>query len=979
MAPITRSSQPPATFSGVVNGLKNPSYPEASTTSLRATDNLQSVHDPITGLVHEDLQPILNMAERVEKEVESFAEKLDQWNNRRQEGRSRENALGLLDDCKRIADQAVRALKKKHGADRSKRAREVWDYRADSLKRDDRDKHKHAMEIQRNFPKSTEVKELERWQEESDTWGLLRIILSGDAFLYYTRAEFEKLANDPKHKTSDSENLWEDFLARSPLAREQDLILKWLESTAEHTGDDVSIMAERLEEKAGRSAGTWSHGFLDTREQIKGAKRFKSWNMSEADPKIPAISDSTRKFQIVSTLDPDSKFREGKSLEENDDFFERSLWLACWELLRRGRPFKEVREWCAERHENWRSISLGAASTAEKQSLSVQNIFNYSLWRRTCVIASRNFSASEHEQAVYGLLGGNSPPIEAISRSWDDHLYANFKAIITDGFEDYLRAQYPDKFSEALNQLPIEEYLGQLSRANPEMLSVVVVENLTHDKFIQSEARKPSKIIQGSFINHQPMALVSRLSDALAVLEGRGGQVFLPEKGLLSLSLQNPMLAFATDPNALRIMAHVVLILQDLDPQYLFDSTERVAAADHVLVGYIELLKRARKLELIPLYASRLRHVRPESILGRILPIIQQPHQREYIKLLRSYDLDVLGILTAQYEWRLSEGNLANSDDQQFQFDLLEPADPKLWPGQRIRSEFYRRELKVEELDIIRSLEWFLLVDGHWIETFAILTSALKTFLHLKTVRIFGAEIDIWSEDITEEAIISHYHNQFQASRKSRLSLEQQLKVFAALKWQSRTYRDLELLANTLKALHAWRELEDKELEHGIAGLQRSARTQFKSAYNDVTTYLPSLLKNDWLKGGSNCKEQEHRRIRNTYLPPIILAYNSVLSIAAQFLGRDIFIESIELVNTIASGVHNIKAATKGSELAMAFLETHLMGDLVTSMACMSALVLKCNDQAAAMKGRKPKKRGPNGETLSIWDPYAPMCPDDES
>ncbi|KAF2232716.1 hypothetical protein EV356DRAFT_449734 [Viridothelium virens] len=772
------------------------------------------------------------MAERVEKEVESFAEKLDQWNNRRQEGRNRENALGLLDDCKRIADQAVRALEKKHGADRSKRARDVWDYRADNLKRDNRDKYKHAMEIKKKFPKSTEVKELERWQEEADTWELLCIILSGDAFLYYTRGEFEKLANDPAHKSSDSENLWEDFLARSPLAKEQDLILKWLEATAEHTGDDVSIMAEQLEEKAGRSVGTWSHGFLDTRERIKGAKRFKSWNMSEADPKIPAISNSTRKFQIVSTLDPDSKFREGKSLEENDDFFERSLWLACWELLRRGRPFKEVREWCADRHENWRSISLGAATTAEKQSLSLQNILNYSLWRRTCVMASRNSSASEHEQAVYGLLGGSAPPIEAISRNWDDHLYANFKAIITDGFENYLRAQYPEKFSETLNQLPIEEHLGYLSRANPEMLSVVIVENLTHDKLVESEAKKPSKIIQASFINHQPMALISRLSDALVVLQDRGGQVFLPENGLLSLSFQNPMLAFATDPNALRIMAHVVLILQDLDPHYLFDSNERIAAADHIIVGYIELLKRARKLELIPLYASRLRHFRPESILGRILPIIQEPSQREYIKLLRTYDLDVLGILTAQYEWRLSAGNMANNDGQQFKLDLLEPTDPKVWPGQRVRSGFYRSELKSEERDIIRSLEWFLLVDGHWIETFAVVTRALKTFLlngqlaaamnlcknlpikaisELKTIRIFGAEIDIWNEDTTEDAIISRYHDHSRASRNPRFSLEEQLKLFAALKWQSRTYRDLEILANTLKALYAWRELEDKE------------------------------------------------------------------------------------------------------------------------------------------------------------------------
>ena len=124
---------------------------------------------------------------------------------------------------------------------------------------------------------------------------------------------------------------------------------------------------------------------------------------------------------------------------------------------------------------------------------------------------------------------------------------------------------------------------------------------------------------------------------------------------------------------------------------------------------------------------------------------------------------------------------------------------------------------------------------------------------------------------------------------------------------------------------------------------------------------------------------EEHRLIRSIYLPPVILAYNSVLGIATQMFGRNVFLQSMELANIVASNVHDIEAKTRGSELAAAFIETGSMQALVTSIAYTSTMILHRNDRASKVKGKKPKKRGSNGETLSVWDPNAPMCPADES
>jgi hypothetical protein len=128
--------------------------------------------------------------------------------------------------------------------------------------------------------------------------------------------------------------------------------------------------------------------------------------------------------------------------------------------------------------------------------------------------------------------------------------------------------------------------------------------------------------------------------------------------------------------------------------------------------------------------------------------------------------------------------------------------------------------------------------------------------------------------------------------------------------------------------------------------------------------------------------------IRQAYLPDIILAYNGAITFAAEFLGPETLLQSLDLANIIADD--------KNTVLAEAFISTGRMEELVTSLALSSRQMLKINQGISATEKRAVKlalvqgkdrqkhkrtlaklKRNKNvgkgkawfGETVEIWDP----------
>jgi nuclear pore complex protein Nup107 len=96
-------------------------------------------------------------------------------------------------------------------------------------------------------------------------------------------------------------------------------------------------------------------------------------------------------------------------------------------------------------------------------------------------------------------------------------------------------------------------------------------------------------------------------------------------------------------------------------------------------------------------------------------------------------------------------------------------------------------------------------------------------------------------------------------------------------------------------------------------------------------------------------------KIRNWYLPEVVLAYNTVLCAGAHMISREHLLRSMELANDVA----NDKTG-----LAECFIESGRMRELVIAFAQSSETMLKLNELNQNKRERKNKA----GKNLDIWE-----------
>jgi len=106
-------------------------------------------------------------------------------------------------------------------------------------------------------------------------------------------------------------------------------------------------------------------------------------------------------------------------------------------------------------------------------------------------------------------------------------------------------------------------------------------------------------------------------------------------------------------------------------------------------------------------------------------------------------------------------------------------------------------------------------------------------------------------------------------------------------------------------------------------------------------------------------EEPEFILLRETYLPEIILAYDSVLHFAGFVLSRDNFLECMDLSAIIAA---------EDSELADLFLRKGRMRELVAAFAENSRALLSANMPGKGRTGNNSKKLRTLGWTRELWN-----------
>lgn len=713
------------------------------------------------------------MAERVGKEVEKFAERVDHWHVHGNESKKAkyQTTVKLVGKFQDVAESHVKELKRTTEAENkgslSKTVRRRIQSMADAS--DNAGQSVFGQSSQSvipsiessTVPDSASVRELREWQAELATWKLLKLVIEhynpepGTDVAAEKQTRLEQIGGNARYcKNSE---IWDRFLLEDDQAKEKALVLRWLEQTARDSDSDVKAIITGLEEHSGKGAHTWTSGWLETKTKIKQAKR-----MDDTDQPLKPINSnlktSDRTANLVTQLDPDAPSRQKRALERSDEYYERSLWMVAYEMMRRGLPWKTIVDWCYERNESWRGVSIGAAYEGHPEGgPNVAGPTVGYLFRRMCFYAARG-ARIPYEGAVYGLLSGDLKQVQAVCKSWDDHLHAHYNALLLSRFDSYLQKNYPSRVTESLTQ----KFLFQDAVANIgdwEKSPEKVIEILKQQKSTASQAVSPIKLIQSALIARDTDDLMLKVGVALADMFDKDGRPHsliihpdskeedrspIPTGDHRTFRAEQHYQTLAKDPHAFRILVHVFIVLRN-GLHTLFEDTHQdkiFLAMDNVITAYIEFLRLTKRFDTIPLYAAQLIPERAAYSLARVLPDIKNSsEQRHSVALMESYRIDVVQVISQSFTFASRDSGFTHFTKEGYgvitnpikRFNILEkitlPTEQLLWPGVRVKRTFGGAEISPQDEIVIDAVQWYNYVGKDYENTFGHLKSALTIFL----------------------------------------------------------------------------------------------------------------------------------------------------------------------------------------------------------------------------------------------------------
>ncbi|KAL9030127.1 MAG: hypothetical protein Q9196_001718 [Gyalolechia fulgens] len=820
---------------------------------------------PTVGDVHRALRPLQATADRVGKQVEEFAETLDRLSKYRQETSEEDctHALTLVDGYRKIAGDTVEYLRGIHAPEKQKRHYQGPNEKTrGSASRPDLQQRKS-----KDFDGYTTVEDLEKWQQEEHTWHLLGLMLQVEypsSELKTNRASLNERLVRPS-KVSDihpylSENeVWSHFLAHDDQAWERHTVVEWLRVCADRSGREIEQVVQDIEVNADRGTGLWAHSWLYTKEAIKGQKRLRSWPQALAadSPGIDtSLRSSDRTKSLVTQLDPDAVSRQGRGLEPQDESFERATWLACWEMIRRGKDWNFIRAECQERVEHWRAITM--RGDHRQHTLQSHKSFqdpglaaswqSRALWRKTCALAARTGGMNKYEAAVYGVLSGYLPSVQKVCGSWDDYLFAHYNSYLLRSFDQYMAANLSDRVPSGIQDRD-GPFGFSMTGGRRTQSGNQLVEKMRRVQHLAKEAKDPIKRLQGSLIGKTFDSFV--LKHGFQLLRAKGLEKkksnIIRETTPADIEENKEPLVKPDDYQLIRIITHIALIYQNLGRSWKANKYRRTTEA--FIDAYIDFLGKAGKQQLLPLYASCMSPDTAVVSLSRQLPlVVEHGERRTMMELMKQYEIDVPRVLNAQL--LIVMDNIGAKEERSMDDPKYPPLNILAPPGEEhngemrsIRDGFMGNTITDDQYDLINAFEWYLLLDGHWEKTLATGAVLYKCFLkhpasrglaaarelsqrvtfsnlsRKKTKAILGREADISNIHDDEETFAGE--RSFGASRVQGDERGSDQSVIQKghseeegyLFWQSNSFLNLEQLLKVLTSFEAWQAAMAKKPE----------------------------------------------------------------------------------------------------------------------------------------------------------------------
>lgn len=662
---------------------------------------------------------------RAGDEVDYFAAQLDRYNSdpTGSAAEKRAQVFNLVDSYYTYTRNRANQLHDRQSRDRSGR-RESWQ-RAGSADMD--------IDGGDDGAATPSLEEARRVEEEAQTWDLLRRILPlryGD-----TPASQQRNEDDAKSRRQ----WWNEFLVADSVAHERKIVLEWLQSSASH-GPPIDEVVSELQHNAERG-DILAHGWLHTRHKIKLQKSINGYQ-GILDPNDAATAEShLGSNTLITQLDPDAITRQGRKLEPQDEFFERAIWLGCFEMLRRGCSMSEIREWCSVRMELWRASSIGPLplSNPEDEEQPEFEPSSLVLWRRMCFATARDGGTSEYDRAVYGLLAGDIPSVEKVCKSWDDFLFTHYNALLRTQFDLFLAKHGGDNAAKAAQQFP--SFNAVMHHSDPITASKHLIALLEADQRTSKEAKRTAKSLQGAIVAndvdrhlfHQGVVLARHANQ-------KQKSKLIPEfKASLVENISQERYFDLSDHDGTRILAHVLIVISTLDR--LGGLTEdrgsfhvRHQAQENIIAAYISYLRLANLEEMIPLYCSKLYGARLYETLSRnLIHIVDNEARVHQLTIMEKLGLDLAEFVKSQPRIYLEDvQDESLRCEAKGRFKILESGPATLKYGRVVKPDFFGEDAEfVDQEDdvIIRSMEWLMLVPGLFEETCTYAIRIYKYFL----------------------------------------------------------------------------------------------------------------------------------------------------------------------------------------------------------------------------------------------------------
>ncbi|KAF9448694.1 hypothetical protein P691DRAFT_800405 [Macrolepiota fuliginosa MF-IS2] len=574
---------------------------------------------------------------------------------------------------------------------------------------------------------------------------------------------------------------------------------------------------------------------------------------------------------LVREMDPDAVNREeGKSLASDDASYDKSLVQALYGYIRAGQ-LEEAVELCRKAYQPWRAASIRGSLLFTWRALSTkprdeeleedeeveepsfwQGNCSRKLWKTSCIRAALNPSLPENERVLYAALAPSpqtSTVLKSACRTWEDHLWAQISIMCE------------EKENMELTKLGGSFWEGGVEAVEKGVKEMSVADEEREEKEWVKEVTETLESLKGVVVSEGPAADHAFHFSQLYIILNRMSQLLEAfASGLSDGSYGRETVEYAP---MCRFFAHLCLYLQ------MIDISVPPLATQVILESYLQVLEDAGQRDLIAMYASALGDNAVERYAMFLVSLALSADVAERrLALTRAKDhgLDMERVAIATAERTIEKA-----------FDIL----PALKGPLPSLIALQPRETD-GELFLLRSIEWTTFLDTTYDTALEQANVILRYFLASGRVQLAQRLLEMVPPELAsisepEDRATEYLH-----------------------------YRQFFLIWEALEKVVECQSVH-------VPGVTKEENTTWLTEYRGLIDQaydqITKLLTSEWLvtdeQNGSDKRRRELVRIRQIYIPELIIRLHSLLVSSRAFIPENLK-SALELVNIVADSRYRI-------------------------------------------------------------------------